>query len=190
MNQKSQKDEKHSKEKWFILILLLLLLVSGILIGIMLLQRKNQCENIVGNGGSGENTGGGIGVIIDSNAESTLPNENGDDAEQGVVIFGWASMTIPANQKEVIANFYNPEENSNLYYLTFELRLYSDNAQDYEVLYKSGLVEPGKLINEITLSHELEQGVYDAVIHVQPYRMNEERTRTNNADMIIQLVVV
>lgn len=105
------------------------------------------------------------------------------------MIIGREALTISADTKEAAVDFVNPEENAQLYYLTFELRLYNDNGQDYEVLYTSGLVEPGKRIGSVTLSRELEKGVYNAVVHVQPYRMNEERTPTNNADMKMKLIV-
>lgn len=168
-------------EKRAILLILLIFLVCGIVTGIRCLRRENTVSN--------RDSGGGVGLVIDPNEEDSVSHENADTAEQGVAISGQESMTIPANKKEIAVDFYNPQENEGLYYLTFELRLYNNNEQGYEVLYASGLVEPGKRINRITLSRELEKGVYEAVIHVQPYRMNEERTLTNNADMRIRLIV-
>ena len=189
MNRKCEKAKKNSKVKLFVFLFLLILMLFGILTGIILIQRercdKNRAEIPVPT----ENTGGGIGLVIDANADSSSTYEYGDISDQGVVIAGWESVTIPANKKEAGVDFFNPEENAQLYYLTFELRLYSNSGQDYEVLYTSGLVEPGKHISRITLSRELEKGVYEAVIHVQPYRMNEEKTLTNNADMRIKLIV-
>ena len=108
---------------------------------------------------------------------------------QGVAIPGWSTITIPANSTEVTVDFMNPIENKDLYYLTFELRLKDNSKEGYEVLYKSGLVEPGLHIQKINLSKGLPTGEYDAVVHVQPYRMNEEKTPTNNADMKTKLIV-
>ena len=104
------------------------------------------------------------------------------------MIAGRGSLTFPAGKREVPVDFYNPEDNAETYYLTFELRLLV--GEEYETLYTSGLVEPGKHLYRITLSRELEPGDYEAVIHVQPYRMDEERKPTNNADMRIRLYVV
>ena len=179
MNENCEKREKN--RKWLILVLLLIFLLFVMMMCILFTQRKIPDPP--------EMTGGGVGLVIDPNAENGSPYEYDDISEQGVVIAGWESVTVPANRKEVEVDFFNPKENTRLYYLTFELRLYSNNGQDYEVLYTSGLVEPGKHINRITLSRELEKGVYEAVIHVQPYRMNEEKTITNNADMRIKLIV-
>ena len=189
MNVKYVKEKKIRKIKLFVFFFLLILMLFGIVTGIILIQRercrKSKAEIPV----TTENTGGGIGLIVDANTEHSSSYEYGAISDQGVVIAGWESITIPANKKEAEVDFFNPEENAQLYYLTFELRLYSNSSQDYEVLYTSGLVEPGKHINQITLSHALKKGVYEAVIHVQPYCMDENKTLTNNADMRIKLIV-
>lgn len=133
-----------------------------------------------------EKTGGGIEYDPDA-GEYEEPEE--ETAKQGVAIPGWGTLKIPANETEVTVDFFNPEANKDLYNLTFELRLPDDSQQGYEVLYTSGLVEPGLHIQKITLSRPLEAGTYDAVVHVQPYKTDEEQTPTNNADMNTKLVV-
>lgn len=104
----------------------------------------------------------------------------------GIAIPGWGSISIPADETEVAVDFPNPEANAGRYYLTFQLRL----KETGEVLYTSGLVEPGLHIQKITLSRPLEAGTYAAVVHVQPYRMDENQTPTNNANMETTLNVV
>ena len=188
MHRKCEKEKKGRKVKWFVFLLLILILL-GIAASIILIQKGRCGKSRAELPAPTENTGGGIGLVIDTNAENRQPDEYGDISNQGVVIAGWESITISANKKEAGVDFFNPEENAKLYYLTFELRLYSNSSQNYEILYTSGLVEPGKHINRITLSRELEKGVYDAVVHVQPYRINKEKTLTNNADMRIKLIV-
>jgi hypothetical protein len=125
------------------------------------------------------------------------PNASGYEAEEtaetasapGVTIPGWGSLTIPADTTDITVDFYNPESNEGYYDLTFELQLPDDSEQGYEVLYTSGLVEPGLHIQHITLSHGLSEGTYHAVIHVQPYKQDEDHTPTNNADMETELIV-
>ncbi|HJJ32747.1 MAG TPA: hypothetical protein O0Y10_04690 [Methanocorpusculum sp.] len=106
------------------------------------------------------------------------------EAERGIAIPGWESISIPANQTEVIVDFRNPEANEGYYYMTFELRL-----ADGESLYQSGLVRAGDHIQRITLSRGLPAGTYDAVIHVQPYSADDNLVPKNNADMKIKLIV-
>jgi hypothetical protein len=160
------------------LLMLLFALVAavGILAGIRLASRSNTTA------------AGGVGLTIDKNAGVYVAPE-AEEAPQGVAVPGWGSITIPAGQTEVAVDFYNPEANADQYYLTFELRLTDDSEQGYETLYTSGLVEPGLHIQKITLSHALSAGEYDAVVHVQPYRMDEAQTATNNADMKTTLIV-
>lgn len=125
----------------------------------------------------------------DPNAGEYVDHEKKSSKPEGISVPGWNTLNIPKNEKEVAVDFYNPEENEGRYQMTFELRLPDESSQGYEVLYKSGLVDPGLHIQNITLSHELEKGVYDATIHVQPYRMDEHNTATNNADLQTQLIV-
>ena len=172
-------EKKQKMEKLIILLL-------GIVICLLLVRWRGCGENREGIPAPPESAGGGVELTVDPDAEKE--NVSSDSVlEKGVVIAGRGAMTFPAGKKEVPVDLYNPEDNEGLYYLTFELRLY--DGQEYEVLYTSGLVEPGKHIYRITLSRSLEKGVYEAVIHVQPYRMNEEKTPTNNADMKIRLIV-
>lgn len=178
---------KKDKEKWIIFLLLFIFLMFGIIIGILLCRNKKYCNCKITD--EIMPSVSGVGITIDPDAKDKQPSNTENADEHGVAISGRDYMTIPAGQKEVSVDLYNPEENKNRYYLTFEIRLYDDNELNYEVLYKSGLVDPGKHIQNITLSRALESGIYTAVIHVQPYRMDEQKSITNNADMKIYLIV-
>lgn len=190
MSEEERKQKRGSRKKWIVLLLILILLMLGTVILIMLLHRGNYVENIVEIIVSTEASGEGVGLVIEPGADGGWFSKRDNTLEQDVVISGRRTLTIPANTKEVTVDLYNPEENEGAYYLSFELRLYDGSESGYEVLYTSALVEPGKYIDRIELSRALEKGVYDAVIHIQPYRMNKEKTLTNNADIKISLVVV
>ncbi|NMP38086.1 MAG: hypothetical protein GX051_08225 [Clostridiales bacterium] len=133
--------------------------------------------------GSGESTG--TTLPIDPDAGEYVTTQSAQESNGGISIPGWAKISIPAGEKDISVDFPNPEKNAGKYYLSFELRL-KDSG---EVLYKSGLVPPGQTIQKISLSRTLNEGTYKAVIHVQPYKMDENRTSTNNADMETDLVV-
>ena len=100
-----------------------------------------------------------------------------------------AVIKISAGVKEAAVDFYNPQENAGAYCMTFELKICSGSETDYETIYTSGLVEPGKHIYNITLSRPLEKGTYNAIIHVQPYRIGGNHSPTNNADIRTELIV-
>ncbi len=178
--------EKKNGRKWLILLILLVLLVllivllAGAALGVFLVRNEEQDE---------EHPDGGVGLVLDPDAGEASAGESRNAKGQDVVISGKGALLFPVHEKEVSVDFYNPKENAGRYYLTFELRIPDQSGNGYEVLYASGLVEAGKHINRITLSRGLEKGVYEAVIHVQPYCMDQERTLTNNADMKTVLLV-
>lgn len=175
--------KKSGKKKWIILLLLLLLLAAGVFIisGGLTLIFPGLAP------GSGSSPLGG-GLVIDPNAGDyeDLPIP---EPEPGVVIPGWGVITIPANTRDItVVDFHNPVDNEGLYYLTFQLCLLDTQGRISEVLWESLAVPPGKHIQKITLSRELTAGTYDAVVHVQPYRMLDE-TPTNSANMKAKLIV-
>ena len=175
--------KKSGKKKWIVLLLLLLLLAAGVFViaGGLTLIFPGLAP------GSGSSPLGG-GLVIDPNAGDYVAPEAPVE-EQGVAIPGWGSITIPANKQEIdMVDFHNPTVNDGLYYLTFKLCLLNANGEISEVLWESQAVPPGKHIQKITMSRGLPAGTYDAVIHVQPYRMSDE-TPTNSANMKTKLVV-
>ncbi len=170
-------------KKAFIVVIILMLIIIGLMFGILLgIKGMTNSE-------TEENNKGGVGLVVDPNAGEYVAPEIEEVPMQGVAIPGWSTITIPANTKEVTVDFMNPIENKDLYYLTFELRLIDNSKIGYEVLYKSGLVEPGLHIQKINLSKGLAVGEYEAIVHVQPYRMDVNQTPTNNADMKTKLIV-
>lgn len=162
-------DGESKKRKTVIMILLMILIfILGGLAGHFL--------------ASGRETGFVGGVEF--NVETDQGGGESEKPHQGVTIPGVAALVIPANETEVTVNFFNPEENDGLYYLTFELKVEIDGS--YRSLYTSSLVEAGKRIEKISLSAPLEKGEYNAVIHIQPYR-TDGLTPTNNADIVARL---
>lgn len=94
-----------------------------------------------------------------------LPYDPSSIGSDEIAIPGFKSMTVAANSKDVEVSFVNPESNS--CYFVFRLALVDGERQ--EVLYESGLVEPGKGLNNIELSRELKPGLYDAKLYYDAY---------------------
>ena len=178
---KTRQKSKRNCITWLAFLLLICLALGLTAVGFLLTKEMKTIDPA--------ESSCGVGLTIDPSAAEAQPAESESSMEKDVTIAGIGVVTMSANQKEVTVDFYNPWENKNLFYLTFELRVCDDSQQGYEVLYTSGFVEPGKHIYEIELSRELKKGVYDAVIHIQPYRMDMEMTRTNNADIVTRLIV-
>lgn len=189
-----EEKEKKSSSKPVLTIVLILLLVIVIVILILLLLKG--CNTVTPAATSTQvpaTTPSGSGLVIDKNAGeyvAATPDVSGEDLP-GIAIPGFTSLTVSAGETSVTkgVNLFNPETNDGWYYLTYEFRLIDDSEQGYEVLYASDLIAPGKHIQSITLSRPLEAGEYPMIVHVQPYRMNEALSPTNNADMQSTLIV-
>ena len=152
--------------KRFFTIIILLIIISTV---IMIINNNDNSNDL-------------------NNSDENKINQEMDSGENtnkdiGCAIPGWQSIIIPKNTKLVNVNFYNPIANKDLYYLSFEVQL------GEELLYKSEMLKPGEELKQIELSRELDEGEYEVVIFVQPYRMNVEKTPTNNASMKTKLIV-
>lgn len=174
-------EQKSSDKKWKILVVILavLLILCGTWIiwgGVPFFPATTP------NDGGSSSQGGGL--MIDPNAGEYVEPEKAP----GVTIPGFGSMTIPANTKELKGiNLYNPIENEGWYYLTFRICLLDKNEEVSETLFESQLVPAGQYLQDITFIRGLPAGTYEAVMKVQPYRI-EDKSPTNNADMRFTII--
>ena len=173
------KVEQHSSDKkWKILVVILAVLL--ILCGTWIIWGGVPFFPAAAPNDDGSSSQGG-GLVIDPNAGELVK-------PPGVTIPGFDSMTIRANTEEVLGiNLYNPSENEDWYYLTFQLALLDENGAVSEVLYESQLLPPGLYLQDITLSRGLAPGEYEAVMHVQPYRI-ADKSPTNSADLRMTII--
>ena len=174
-------EQKSSDKKWKILVVILAVLL--ILCGTWIIWGGVPFFPAAAPNDGGSSSQGG-GLTIDPNATENLTVVQ----HPGVAIPGFGTMTIPAYTKELKGiNLYNPEQNEDWYYLTYKLCLLDKNGAVSEVLYESQLLPPGQYIQDITMSRGLSPGTYEAVMHVQPYRI-ADKSQTNNADLRITIV--
>lgn len=142
--------------------------------------------------GGKANVASGEGVSLEANVNKTVDATPAPE-EPGIVIPGRTALSLPAGALEAEVSLPNPAENEGWYYIAYELRLKrpEDVPEDTpeEVIFTTGLIPPGMSCSKVTLTRALEKGEYPAVLHVQPYRMNESRTPTNNADLDVTLIV-
>lgn len=111
----------------------------------------------------------------------TLPDKTGGESV-GIKIPGYPSITLPADTEEVTVALLNPEDNP--CYFTFELVLRDTG----EVLYTSGMVAPGKVLTDITLSRPLAAGEYNATIKISTASL-EDGSAMNGANVETVLIV-
>ena len=89
---------------------------------------------------------------------------------------------MQAGDRTLKLSIGNPAENT--CYLKATLML-----EDGTVLYESGLLEPGKGMEEIELNQTLEAGTYEAMVRYQGYSMDESQSELNSSDSGFTLTV-
>lgn len=135
-----------------------------------------------------------IGVVVfNSSEEDTTTTFNAEFEDEqykveneasssNIEIPGYSTVYIPANEKEVEVDFYNPDDNSVYFQITLTL------ADTEEVIYTSKLFAPGQHIYEIELEQALEKGEYEVILAYCTYSMDEEYTPKNGANVSFTLV--
>ena len=114
--------------------------------------------------------------------DETLPDKTDDPPSAGIKIPGYPSIMLPKDQQTVNVALLNPEGNP--CYFTFEIVL-KDTG---ESIYKSKLVPPGKVINQITMARALPEGEYPATIKITTTSLTDG-SAMNGANVETVLVV-
>ena len=124
---------------------------------------------------------------LDENAEDYTGDRDvyqGEKNTDTIDIPGFEAINLQAGTAEQSVNLYNPEQNSCYFRMSL---LLSEGTE----LWKSGLVEPGKAIYNITLNQTLEAGEYEnAVLKYECFVMNDEQTPLNGSEIKLTLNVL
>ncbi|MBE6677934.1 MAG: hypothetical protein E7597_03970 [Ruminococcaceae bacterium] len=154
------------KKKVSIIIIALILFIGGLTIGFLL---NNDGERIPERGNDTS------GLTEDSNAQDigTPGGIIGSGTADSISIPGFEKMTIPANQKTVPCDIFNPEYNPCYFVAVITL----DGGAE---IYRSGLIAPGKAIYQLTLAAPLDKGEYPATLTYYCYSLND-KTELNGA---------
>ena len=135
--------------------------------------------------------------MLDQNAEAgegklDLP-EKIDTSTKNVTIVGIPEMNFKANQKEQNVILTNHKKNEGVCFMEFTIYLDKNSNKKIddadEMIYKSGLVQPGYSISKFSINRTLDVGEYDAVVMQQPYSFDQQRTKLNNMVVATKIVV-
>lgn len=153
------------KKKAFIIIIALILFIGGLAVGFLLNnsgERVPERENI-------------SGLTEDSNAQDIGASGgiNATGKADSISIPGFEKMTIPANQKTVACDIFNPKHNPCYFVAVITL----DGGAE---IYRSGLIAPGKAIYQLTLAAPLDKGEYPATLTYYCYSL-DNKTELNGA---------
>lgn len=110
------------------------------------------------------------------NSTSSLNEKEESKQIESIILPGFDYLDIN-NPGRMLCNM-----NEN-FYLQFNIVL----KDTEELIYSSGLVEYNSYINNITLIKEIKEGEYEALVFIQPYDL--EGNKTNSALLEIKLKV-
>ena len=99
-----------------------------------------------------------------------------------ISIPGFESLELKADAKKQSIALSNPAEN-NCYFI---ISLY---LEDGTLLWRSELIEPGENSKPLELEQPLEKGTYKARITYECFRMDEELSQLNGAELKLTLRV-
>ena len=121
-----------------------------------------------------------IPTIDPSNEATTAPVVKNPDS---IAIPGYEMLELKAGIKEQSLCMPNPPQNCCYFQIALSL-------EDGTLLWKSELIEPGKISKPIVLSRALEKGMYpNAVLRYSCYRMDENLSPLNGAETKLTLWV-
>lgn len=98
----------------------------------------------------------------------------------GIIIPGFSSLSIDANQTNVYLNLYNPSGNTCCFVISLIL-------EDGTVLYQSGTLLPGELVGNAVISQPMPSGHYNATVRYEAFDAYD-LSPLNNAEIEITLI--
>lgn len=121
------------------------------------------------------------GTDLDPNAKNYEPDfeysENTDPDH--IAIPGYEEIRMEAGTDTAYVALWNPPANP--CYFKFQI------CQGDEVLYESGLIEPGKAVTEIQFDRTFQEGTYDIVINISTFSLDDPEKPMNGGSVECKL---
>ena len=126
----------------------------------------------------------GNGNGLDPNAEDYEPSfeYSGVTDPDHIALPGYEEIKIVAGTDTAYVALWNPP--SNPCYFQFQL------VYDGDILYESGLIEPGKAVTEVPLGRTFDAGIYDLNITINTFSLEARETPMNGGNIECKLVAV
>ena len=145
-------------------VLILLLLAGGVFLG-WWLSRQNQVPG------------------LDEAAVSYRVEGMKNTDPESIALPGISLVEMEAGQRTVEFPLINPE--GNVCYMKYII----SETETGEILYESGLIEPGMAVMNFELNRTLEPGTYDILVQVKTSDINDYTVELNGAQIPAELVV-
>lgn len=122
----------------------------------------------------------GTDSTTESTTDKVLDFVPAGDNNGRIQIPAVTGLNMRAGQLEQIVDFYNPKENSCYFVITLCL-------SDDTVIYKSGMLAPGEHITAITLSQELQRGLYRNCRMIYNCYALDGKTQLNGSNVVLEI---
>ncbi|MDO5410796.1 MAG: hypothetical protein Q4F21_10135 [Lachnospiraceae bacterium] len=156
------------RKRGFVIILLTVVLLGVIVAGGFITSRKRP----VGSGG----------MKIEKGAVEWTQDMKSSDENAAIQIPYYSDIYMENGSDEIDMYLVNPKENKCYFSYTFILK------KNSEKIYQSGLIEPGKALDQVTLNRKFENGEYTLDMQIDTYTL-EETKPLNNAIVSTRLIV-
>ena len=111
-----------------------------------------------------------------------LVNQNPDDPSS-IALPGYSALVFSANSKKVTLELPNPSGNP--CYFQYALTV----VETGEEIYRSELLEPGKMVKDLTLNKALPAGTYTLRITIDTFSLLDGTTPMNGGVQEVELTV-
>lgn len=109
--------------------------------------------------------------------------DGADEAQQGIAIPGYKSITLQADQLEQSVNLHNPDTNDCYFVMSLIL-------PDGTEIWRSKMIAPGMGLYEITLEQTVSAGTYEnSTLKYECYKQDENLTPLNGGEVKLTLEV-
>lgn len=163
----------NKKTAVIIILIVLLLLLGGLTVFLLFHSNPASSEQ-----------GKGVNLVIDPNLEDYAQGSGSDKpaSDNQISIPGFEQLIFQQGQKKQKVVFGNPVHN-NCYFVV------SLTLENGEEIYRSGLISPGKSVQEIELTRALKAGTYFTVLTYDTYTLDDSKTPLNGANMNVDIIV-
>lgn len=122
----------------------------------------------------------GTDTPTESTSDKVLDFVPAGDNNGRIQIPAVTGVNMKAGQLEQAVDFYNPKENNCYFVITLCL-------SDDTVIYKSDMLAPGEHITAITLSQELQRGLYRNCRMIYNCYALDGKTKLNGSNVVLEI---
>lgn len=128
----------------------------------------------------------GSKVVEDSRAKSVVMAPDLKKTDSSQILFpGYGDITIAHNDNSIKMLLYNPKENN----VNFVFRIFLESKGEMKSLIHTGIVSPGKAINDIPVNIDLNPGEYKMSVFIDTSDLKDSNVKYTGTCVKTKLIV-